>query len=178
MGEGLGMDYIRTEPRFDFLSIINDINEEDAVPDSFFINEQCSPYSNVNLSCNFLETDELANLETDKFTVLSINIQSLPAKFVELSETMCDFVTSPDIICLQETWQVADNSFFPLQNYHTLETNLRNNTRGGGVGIYVKNHLTFNVLDQYSIFIEQIFESIFIEVSLPNNKKMVIGSVY
>ena len=91
---------------------------------------------------------------------------------------MCDFVTSPDIICLQETWQVADNSFFPLQNYHTLETNLRNNTRGGGVGIYVKNHLTFNVLDQYSIFIERIFESIFIEVSLPNNKKIVIGSVY
>ena len=77
------MDYIRTEPRFDFLSIINDINEEDAVPDSFFINEQCSPYLNVNLSCNFLETDELANLEADKFTVLSINIQSLPAKFVE-----------------------------------------------------------------------------------------------
>ena len=91
------------------------------MPDSFFINEQCSPYSNVNLSCNFLETDELANLEADKFTVLSINIQSLPAKFVELSETMCDFVTSPDIICLQETWQVADNSFFPLQNYHTLK---------------------------------------------------------
>ena len=109
---------------------------------------------------------------------MSINIQSLPAKFSDFSETVNEFSICPDVICLQETWQVLDNSFFPLHNYHTLVTNLRNNARGGGVGIYVKNHLTFNVLNQYSIFIERIFESIFVEISLPNSKKIVIGSVY
>ena len=172
------MDRIRSEPRFDFLSIMNDFSEDDAVPDSFFINEQCSPYSNVNLSCNFLETDELVNLEADKFTVMSINIQSLPAKFSDFTETVNEFSIGPDIICLQETWQVPDNSFFPLQNYHTLVTNLRNNARGGGVGIYVKSNLSFNVLNQYSLFSERIFESLFVEISLPSCKKIVVGSIY
>ena len=49
---------------------------------------------------------------------------------------------------------------------------------GGGVGIYIKNHLAYNVLKQYSVFIERIFESLFVEISLPNNKKIVVGNVY
>ena len=39
--------------------------------------------------------------------------------------------------------------FFPLANYHMLETNLRSETRGGGVGIYEKNHLSFKILKHY-----------------------------
>ena len=73
---------------------------------------------------------------------------------------------------------MPDNSFFPLQNYHTLVTNLRNNARGGGVGIYVKSNLSFNVLNQYSLFSERIFESLFVEISLPSCKKIVVGSIY
>ena len=46
---------------------------------------------------------------------------------------------------------------------------------GGGVGIYVKNHLSYKTLKQYSIFVERIFESLFIEVSLSGNKKVIIG---
>ena len=61
-----------------------------------------------------------------------------------------------------------DNSFFPLANYHILETILHSSAKGGGVGIYIKNHLAYNVLKQYSVFIEHIFESLFVEISLPN----------
>ena len=63
-----------------------------------------------------------------------------------------------------------DNSFFPLANYHILETILHSSAKGGGVGIYIKNHLAYNVLKQYSVFIERILESLFVEISLPNNK--------
>ena len=130
------------------------------------------------MNCTYLDTNELSKLNPDKLTVFSVNIQSLPAKFFELSEIINEFVSGPDVICLQETWQIVDNSLFPLSNYHTLETNLRNSARGGGVGIYIKNHLAYNILKQYSIFIERIFESLFVEISLPNNKKIIVGSVY
>ena len=83
---------------------------------------------------------------------------------------------------MQETWYINDNCVFPLINYHSLETNLRRDARGGGggVGIYVKHHLSFEVLKQYSIFVERIFESIFIELTTgtTGNKKIIIGSVY
>ena len=138
------------------------------IPDSFFINDQSSPYTNVNLNCNCLDPDEISKLNSEKITVFSVNIQSLPAKFSELSEVVNKFVSAPDVICLQETWQIMDNSFFPVANYHILETNLHSSAKGGGVGIYIKNHLEFNVLKQYSVFIERIFESLFFEISLPN----------
>ena len=46
------------------------------------------------------------------------------------------------------------------------------------MGIYVKENLSFKILKQYSIFYERIFESLFIEITLENNKKIIIGSVY
>ena len=45
------------------------------------------------------------------------------------------------------------------------------------MGIYVKQNLSFKILNQYSIFVERIFESLFIELTL-NGKKIIIGSVY
>ena len=50
---------------------------------------------------------------------------------------------------------------FSLPNYHALEINQRQMARGGGVGIYVKKHLSYRILKQYSVFSERIFESLF-----------------
>ena len=171
---------MRSDSQYNFLSFFNQDEDDDSIPDSFFTNNQCSPYSNLNLNCSYLEVDKLKNLSSGKFTVLSLNIQSLPAKFLEFSDLISQFDndSTPDIICIQETWKIVDNSFFPLANYHPIETNTRTIARGGGVGIYVRENLSFKVLKQYSIFYERIFESLFIEVSLENSKKIIIGTVY
>ena len=93
----------------------------------------------------------MKELDINKFSVLSLNIQSLPAKFAEFSDLISQYPINlcPEIICLEETWKIIDNSFFPLANYHMLETNLCSETRGGGVGIYEKNHLSFKILKHY-----------------------------
>ena len=178
MGMAAGLDSLSRDPHYDFLSLFSEDNDDDNVPDSFFINNQCSPYSNMNINCSYVQVDELNLLNPAKFTVLTLNIQSLPSKFSELTEFIDSFTSCPEIICIQETWNVVDNSFFPLQNYHPLETNLRSNARGGGVGIYIKEHLSYTVLKPYSVFVERIFESIITEVSTANNKKNVVGSIY
>ena len=126
---------MRTDPRYDFLNFFTSEDEDDSVPDSFFINNHCSPYSNLNLSCTYLELENISDLNNSKFNVLSLNIQSLPAKFMEFTDLISQFLCAdlcPDVICLQETWNIIDNSAFPLSNYHTLETNLRHGARGGG----------------------------------------------
>ena len=177
-GEGTGLDDVQSDPRYDFLTHFTQEDENESVPDSFFINNQCSPYSNINLTCLYTDVNKLHLLPSDKFSVISLNIQSLPAKYLEFSDLISQFSheSTPDVICLQETWKIVDNSFFPLPNYHPLETNVRCEARGGGVGIYVKQNLSFKILNQYSIFVERIFESLFIELTL-NGKKIIIGSV-
>jgi hypothetical protein len=51
-------------------------------------------------------------------------------------------------------------------------------SRGAGVGIYVKLDLKYTTLPQKYIYLDCIFESIFIELESSPNTKSIIGSVY
>jgi hypothetical protein len=53
----------------------------------------------------------------------------------------------------------------------------RNNVQGGGVRIYVKTEFNFNILPQLSVFVDRVFESLFIEITM-SSKNISIGSVY
>jgi len=112
---------------------------------------------------------------------MTFNIQSISAKFSDFCELISlfnDSNCSPDVICLQELWQFSPFMNLSLNGYHPLCYKLRNNAQGGGVGIYVKNHLQFKVLHECSIFMDRILESLFIEIALPNNSKFTIGTLY
>ena len=113
---------------------------------------------------------------------MSFNIQSLPSKFNEFQELIQNFQINkcePDIICLQEIWQIVHSSAFSLDDYNPIEYKLRSNsTQGGGVGIYIKKNIKYNILRDKSIFIDRIFESLFIEVWIHKNKKIIIGNIY
>ncbi len=111
----------------------------------------------------------------------SLNIQSLQAKYFELVDligALNNISRSPDVICIQETWQITDPSLFPLDGYQQVILQTRAQARGGGVGIYLKNNVTFTLLTNFSIFYERLFESVLIEVTPKFGKKFIIGSVY
>ena len=176
----LGIDAIDSDPNFNFLTKISNIDPDE---DEFmFSNPDFSPYSETDFKCSYIETDHFRNNPTiNDFSVLSLNIQSLPAKYNELNDMLNELSASnfsPEVICLQEIWQINDPSLFPLSNFQTLEFNTRTNARGSGVGIFVKNNIVYNVLNQYSIIHDRIFESLFIEITNDNNQKIVIGTVY
>jgi hypothetical protein len=50
--------------------------------------------------------------------------------------------------------------------------------RGGGVGFFVKNHLTVQILDEISPFENKIIEAITIKVSYPDKKPVILTSLY
>ena len=108
-------------------------------------------------------------------------MQSLPAKYHDFKEFICFLGSnscSPDIICLQETWKIVDSNYFVLPNYSPLHANSRVNRQGGGVGLYIKNGLQYQILDQKSVFMEYVIESIVAEIILPNKKKAAVVSIY
>lgn len=112
---------------------------------------------------------------------MTLNIQSLSAKFTEFScliNLLSDNHCSPDFICLQEIWGIHDPSLFYLPNYQDLLFTQRSDGRGGGVGIYVKKDISVNLIKEKAIFVDKLFESIFLEINLPNTKKFTIGNIY
>ena len=93
-----------------------------------------SLYNNANHICKYYEESEclekFENIDYGTQSVLSFNIRSLPGKFIEFKE----FLTSsfgkykPDIICLQEIWNIPYYENFFLDGYHPLEYKVRDKT--------------------------------------------------
>ena len=172
--DSLGTDELGRDPRFDFLNRILNSDQDD---ESLFFNTEFSPYNEINIHCSYIDPQHINTLNNNCLSVLSLNIQSLPAKYSEFSEFINELSSTgdgPDAICLQEIWQLNDPSLFPLNGFNLIEANSRNSARGGGVGIYIKN----SVLKNLSLSIEQILETIFVEVITPSNQKFIIGSIY
>jgi len=72
------------------------------------------------------------------------NCQSIVPKFDELV-CLCS-ANSPSIVCLTETWLCSDilDSELHIPNYNIVRQD--RNRHGGGVAIYAKNALSFQVL--------------------------------
>ena len=142
-----------------------------------------SPYDTTDISCEFIDPSSYASSfkNLKDLSILSLNIQSLAAKFSEFKDLICLFIDSncaPDVICLQEIWQISPHADFSLPGYASLVYKTRaNNVQGGGVGIYVRNTIPFTVSTVHSVFSDRLFESIFVELTLPSTK-FLIGSVY
>ena len=87
----------------------------------------------------------------DKFTVLSLNSQSLHAKFNkleilihELREINFEF----SAICIQETWldDNSDTGPFQLENYNCIPQG-RYSSAHGGLIIYLHNNYNYNIMN-------------------------------
>ena len=154
------LNNLSNNPNFNFLnSLKKHADEDENIPDFTFNN---SPYENTLFLCEYSsEIDILKKFKNqNKPSVLSINIQSLQAKF----NSLCTFINNmqvnscePDIICLQEIWKIPGSEFFIIDGYHPIVYKSRHsNMHGGGVGIYVKKHLNFTLNTDPFLLIESL----------------------
>jgi len=149
-----------TPPHFDLPSLVNNPNfnfinsvlageDGDPLPSAGTFSD--SPYSHSTFNTYYVDTlsliDKIQN--NPNLSILSLNIQSLPAKFLifrdlilQLSSSNC----SPDVICLQEVWNVMDPSLFPLPGYQNLVTKTRSHGQGGGGGDLCQDRPPFHSL--------------------------------
>ena len=53
----------------------------------------------------------------------------------------------------------------------------RSSNRGGGVGFYINNKISFKILSEHSLFTDNVFESLTIQAKI-SNKSYVLSSIY
>ena len=119
--------------------------------------------------------------KTDTFKVLSLNCESINAKFdqlvIKLKQLACCGIEF-SVICLQETWlsDTSDLSLFTIEGFNLISQGRKCTTRGG-LMIYIKEDLKFKELklDNNSDIWEVQFVEIFTEhIHL---KKIIIGNI-
>ena len=82
----------------------------------------------------------------------------------------------------QEVWSIFKT--FELTGYSniiykTRDMNKeRNPNCGGGVGFFVSNKFEFEVLEEESIFVDGVYESLWVKVEVAKNNFKIIGNIY
>ncbi len=142
-------------------------------------NTPVNPFELMDINNDYYDTDELNALITKqiKIKVIHLNIRSLAKKYDQLKLFLTNSNFEPDVILLCETHlNERNDKMYPLNNYQFI-SNCRKEKKGGGVGIYIKNDLSFKIRDDIAINKECIYESIFIE-TLNENKRFIVGEIY
>ena len=137
-----------------------------------------------NNNCKYYEPIELHDIIARKDNLLSmfcINAQGLMShwdSFCNLIHDMGAGNQFVDIIGITELFHMSKGEC-QLDGYHPLEFKTRSdlNSSRGGVGIYVKDSLSYEVREDLSVFIPHVFEAVFIEINI-KNKHIIIGTVY
>ena len=121
----------------------------------------------------------LTESSTHDFTIVSLNSQSLRAKFDQIKIFMETNNYNIDALILQETWlgNNDDTSYLHINGYDFISTPKRI-TGHGGLAMYVKSTLSSKILSNIDPGSE-LFEAQFIEIMIDSNhKKLVIGNIY
>jgi uncharacterized protein YifN (PemK superfamily) len=161
------------------INLINIVNEQsDDIEDE-------AP--NVLQHSLYYDTDGLTDMLSrlpNTFKILSLNVQSINAKFHELQayvEGVCN--SNFSAVCIQETWlsDESDVSLLQLNGYNLISKG-KSSSLHGGVAIYLKENFRYKILNISSQ--SNIWDGIFIEL-LPHeslhhhfSKPLIIGCIY
>ncbi len=172
---------VPVDPDFDLNAYLNKYKDDStAIENQPNIFDITSPYRDIDeLNWNITKhtNDQEPNCD---YTILHLNIQSLPAKFDHLKQIISELYENSievDFILLCETFLTEFNSHhFNIHGYNFVYKNRPNSNRGG-VALYIHNQYNFKMRDDIGIHIPGIFESIFIEVH-SNHLKAIVGEIY
>ena len=143
---------------------------------------------NFQITSDYYEIDELSKITLNTefpnaLSILSLNICSLNNKFSNLSNLVHNFHKDFLVINLQEIWSISKN--FCLPGYQKLEYSSRdkyadylNPNCGGGIGTFIREGLSYEILEVKDQFITGVFESLWIKIKTKNNKFKIIGNIY
>ena len=158
-------------------SDIIDANDDDndGAPDLFEI----SPYYTNDDAIQVLKS------KTNSLKLLSLNCQSLKAKFSQLQIYLNEFDNAEcpfSIICVQETWisDHEDTSLLQLDGYNFI-SQPKQCSMHGGVGIYLKDTFDYKILPILGNV--DVWDGIFIEFNVniidsSQKKKIILGNIY
>ena len=137
-------------------------------------------FNSIISKCQYYTDFQFNQIESTDIglSMVHFNCRSLNRNFEEIKSYLNELNHTFDIIAMSETWvQSINNFYFYLEGYDVVHRD-RQNKRGGGVAIYIKNGIELRLINEMSLVIDNLLECITIEVCFKNQKNTVISCVY
>ena len=138
-------------------------------------------------SCEYYQMDEFKSKNIkhiNSFSTYSHNIRSLNGHWNDVLDII--YSAQPlkfSVLAFQEVWSVQKSYEIPGYGKFEFKTRDKNGPPnpncGGGVGIFIDNkYKDYEILEEESIFIPHVYESIWVKIKIKNGRDKIIGNVY
>jgi len=164
-------DFLKDLPNFSIKTLIDSLPGENFSKDDFISDTIISKYYSP-IEFKSKKFDEKS------FSMVHLNISSLQLHIDEL-RTLLQILDHPfDIIAITETGLTNQETLIDvsISGYHFYHTETK--TQKGGAAIYIKDSYECNVLNSYTISIENVCETLFIEIKNKKKKNLIVGCIY
>ena len=82
------------------------------------------------------------------------------------------------VLAITETW-IKENDANELNfDGYNFTNNPRTSKAGGGVALYVDQRFTYKILTEFNVSDVNVLESLFVEITIPRMKNIIIGVIY
>ena len=152
-----------------FLDNIN-LKSQNSLSHLFDFNDDYTDLTHcIQPSKYYNEGDILSKLNTNFCAIMSLNCQSLHAKFSQIKllvNTFAENNTSIQVLCLHS--ELIDLGLYQIENYHLVTKN-RYASAHGGVACYIHRNWNYKVNPHT---VDSLYwEELFIEITDPSNPK-------
>ena len=106
-----------------------------------------------------------------------MNIRSLSNKFDKLTNFLGQLRVKFPIIGISETWLDDCYHFSDIAGYNFLHKPGVNRI-GGGVGLYIGEHLNYKERHDLAFPEDKSAESLFVEINRTKEKNLIVGIIY
>ena len=167
------MDTLNILPSFSIQTLLDKISGAVTIETDEFLSD--------SIESKYFKPEEFitANISKNAFSILHLNIASLQAHINDLRSLLALLNHPFHIIGISET-KIIDGKDPSIQididGY--IFKNTPTKTSFGGSGLFIRSDLDYKICKNMSKSVESVAESLFIEVFLKNNKKMIVGTVY
>ena len=141
-------------------------------------------FQQLNSSCEYYIEDQFKEMlrkksrtANSKLSVLHLNIRSINKNFSELTDLLQTVDYQFHVIGLSETWLNDYSHSVSVEGYDFVHSH-RKNRRGGGVGLYLASSFDYKVRQNLKFENSETTDSLFVEVTVPKGKNIIIGVVY
>ena len=166
------IEFLKNVPSFNIKTLLDSLPGENFEKDDFVTN---------TISSKYYSPIELRQTKFNRkhLSMAHLNIASLQLHIEELKSLLVILDKPLDIIAITETrlhHQEVPKIDITIPGYDFYHTDTY--TSKGGAGIYVKSTFECTVNKELSVSIENVCESMFIELKNKRNKNILIGSIY
>jgi len=128
-------------------------------------------------TCNIYNPNSFSSKFASDHSVLIMhhNIRSFSKNFDELSVFIDSLVKKVDVLVLSETWFNSDNKI-PIEGYKDYHS-VRTTRQCGGVSIYIKNSLSSNIIEDFTVN-HDFIETVVVRIKISHTNYMDVIGVY